>query len=581
MSDVRDKLAGQLGKAVSALLAEAGDSGGDPPEISLGLPREKTHGDFACNVAMQLAGRLRKSPRDIGMALAEKLGDAGGLVARSEVAGPGFLNLWLAEDRWRDVLRGILESGDGYGRSKEGKRRRVLVEFVSANPTGPLSTGHGRQGVLGDCIARLLDFTDWDVTCEFYFNDGGRQMRVLGESVKARYLEGLNEAAPPPTSALEDPENAWIDRVDGLPVVFPRDGYRGEYVREIADGLRTEQGAALVNEDATGVFLSAAKEGIFAEIRSTLDAIDIRFDVYFNEKSLYDDGRLDAVLADMRAKGMVYEAEGAVWFKGTALGLDRDRVVVRSNGDPTYLLPDIAYHLDKYGRGFDAMIDVLGADHIEQFPFVRAAVGLLGFDPERLELVLHQFVTITSGGERLKQSTRRANFVTIDELLEEIDVDVFRFFMVERKAEGHLDFDLDLAKERNWRKNPAYYVQYAHARTHGIQRKAAESGTQPPSADGFDAGRLVLPEEIELIKKLGEFTGVVSRAAETRAPHHVAYYLRDLAGLFHPYVQDGTRHRVVSDDSGLTLARLALMQAVQVVVANGLWLLGISAPEQM
>lgn len=579
MSDVRDKLADQLAQAVAALLAEAGDSGGDPPEVSLSIPRQKSYGDFACNVAMQLAGRLRKSPRDIGTALVEKLGNAGGLVARSEVAGPGFVNVWLAEDRWLDVLRGILEAGDRYGRSNEGKQRRIQVEFVSANPTGPLSTGHGRQGVLGDCIARLLDFTDWDVTCEFYFNDGGRQMRVLGESVKARYLEGLNEAAPPPESALEDPENAWIERVGDLPVVFPRDGYRGEYIREIAEGLRGEKGAALVDEDATGVFLSAAKETIFAEIRSTLDTIGIHFDEYFNEKSLYDDGQLDAVLAEMRAQGMIYEAEGAVWFKATALGLDRDRVVVRSNGEPTYLLPDIAYHRDKYRRGFEAIIDVMGADHIEQFPFVRAAVGVLGCDPQRLELVLHQFVTITSGGEKLKQSTRRANFVTIDELVEEVGVDVFRFFMVERKAEGHLDFDLDLAKDRNWKKNPAYYVQYAHARTHGIQRKAAELGVG--AADAFDAGRLALPEEIELIKKLGEFPGLVRRAAETREPHHVAYYLRDLAGLFHPYVQDGTRHRVVSDDAGLTSARLALMRAVQVVLSNGLWLLGISAPEQM
>lgn len=579
MSDVRDKLADQLAQAVSALLAEAGDSGGDPPEVSLSIPRQKSHGDFACNVAMQLAGRLRKSPRDIGTALVEKLGDAGGLVARSEVAGPGFVNVWLAEARWLDVLRGILEAGERYGRSNEGKQRRVQVEFVSANPTGPLSTGHGRQGVLGDCIARLLDFTDWDVTREFYFNDGGRQMRVLGESVKARYLEGLNEAAPPPESALEDPENAWIERVGDLPVVFPRDGYRGEYLREIAESLRGEKGAALVDEEATGVFLSAAKETIFAEIRSTLDTIGIHFDEYFNEKSLYDDGQLDAVLAEMRAQGMIYEAEGAVWFKATALGLDRDRVVVRSNGEPTYLLPDIAYHRDKYRRGFEAIIDVMGADHIEQFPFVRAAVGALGCDPQRLELVLHQFVTITSGGEKLKQSTRRANFVTIDELVEEVGVDVFRFFMVERKADGHLDFDLDLAKDRNWKKNPAYYVQYAHARTHGIQRKAAELGAA--AAGAFDAGRLVLSEEIELIRKLGEFPGLVRRAAETREPHHVAYYLRDLAGLFHPYVQDGTRHRVVSDDAGLTSARLALMRAVQVVLANGLWLLGISAPEQM
>ncbi len=399
--------------------------------------------------------------------------------------------------------------------------------------------------------------------------------------MKARYLELLGDASPPPESALEDPENAWVETVDGKPVAFPKDGYRGGYVREIADRLRAEHGDALAGEEPASVFLAAAKEAIFAEIRATLDSVGIHFDEYFNEKSLYDDGHLEAVLEDLRAKAMIYEADGAVWFKATALGLDRDRVVVRTGGEPTYLLPDIAYHREKYLRGFEAIIDVMGADHIEQFPFVRAAVGVLGFDPQLVELVLHQFVTITSGGQKLKQSTRRANFVTIDELVEEVGADVFRFFMVERKADGHLDFDLDLAKDRNWRKNPAYYVQYAHARTHGIQRKAAEVGATTPPADAFDARRLALPEEIELIKKVGEFPEVVTRAAESRAPHHVAYYLRDLAGLFNPYVQDAKRHRVVSDDAELTSARLALMQAVQVVLANGLWLLGLSAPEQM
>lgn len=581
MSDVRDKLTEEVERALRELLAEAGDAATPLPEIALEVPRQKEHGDFACNVAMHLAKRLRRPPREIAAGLVARLGHAGGLVARAEVAGPGFVNVWLAEDRWQEVLRGILEAGPRYGSSDAGKQRSVQVEFVSANPTGPLSTGHGRQGVLGDCIARLLELTGWKVTREYYFNDGGRQMRVLGESVKARYLESLGRAAPPPEAAFADPENAWVEEADGLPVVFPRDGYRGEYVRDIAADLRRRRGDALGDEPALGVFLDAAKGAIFAEIRATLDSLGIRFDVYFNEKSLYDGGQLDAVLEDLRAAGSIYEAEGAVWFRATALGLDRDRVVVRSNGEPTYLLPDIAYHREKYRRGFETIIDVQGADHIEQFPFVRAAMGVLGFDPERVELVLHQFVTITSGGEKVKQSTRRANFLTVDELVEEVGVDVFRFFMVERKADGHLDFDLDLAKDRNWRKNPAYYVQYAYARTHGIMRKAREEGFEMPGADAFDAGRLALPEEIELIKKLGEFPELVTRAAEARAPHHVAYYLRELAGLFNPYVQDGRRHRVVSDDTVLTAARLALMGAVQVVLANGLWLLGLSAPEQM
>jgi arginyl-tRNA synthetase len=399
--------------------------------------------------------------------------------------------------------------------------------------------------------------------------------------VKARYLERRGLAAAPPQAALDDPENAWADEVDGLAVVFPKDGYRGQYIADVAARLDASNPDGLVDEPADGAFLAAAKQEIFAEIRSTLERIGVRFDVYFNEKSLYDGGALTEIVDDLETAGSIYRAEGAVWLRATELGLDRDRVLIRSNGEPTYLLPDIAYHREKFQRGFERVVDVQGADHIEQFPYVRAAVGVLGLDPQRIELVLHQFVTITSGGERVKQSTRRANFLTVDELLDEVGPDVFRFFMVERKADGHLDFDLDLAKDRNWKKNPAYYVQYAHARTCGIQRKADEAGVVTPDADGFDARRLELTEEIELIKKLDEFPDLVTRAAEARAPHHVAYYLRDLAGLWNPYVQDGRRHRVLSEDAELSAARLALVRAVQLVLASGLWLLGLSAPEQM
>jgi arginyl-tRNA synthetase len=579
--DVRDKLAEQLERSLAALLADAGAAEAAVPSIVLDVPRQKDHGDFACNAALQLAKSLGRPPREIAADLARRLGDAEGLVARAEVAGPGFLNIWLAADRWRDVLRRILALGDRYGHSDAGKRRRIQVEFVSANPTGPLSTGHGRQAVLGDCIARLFERTGWDVTREYYFNDGGRQMQVLGSSVKARYLERRGLAAAPPQAALDDPENAWADEVDGLAVVFPKDGYRGQYVADVAARLDASNPDGLVDEPADGAFLAAAKQEIFAGIRSTLERIGVRFDVYFNEKSLYDAGALTEIVDDLETAGSIYRAEGAVWLRATELGLARDRVLIRSNGEPTYLLPDIAYHREKFQRGFEWVVDVQGADHIEQFPYVRAAVGVLGLDPQRIELVLHQFVTITRGGERVKQSTRRANFLTVDELLDEVGPDVFRFFMVERKADGHLDFDLDLAKDRNWKKNPAYYVQYAHARTCGIQRKADEAGVATPDADGFDARRLELAEEIELIKKLDEFPDLITRAAEARAPHHVAYYLRDLAGLWNPYVQDGKRHRVLSGDAELSAARLALVRAVQLVLANGLWLLGLSAPEQM
>ncbi|MBJ21152.1 MAG: arginine--tRNA ligase [bacterium] len=587
--DVKEALREKVEGALRGLLDEAGDEG-ELPDFALEVPRQKDHGDYSCNAAMMLAKRLRRKPRDIAENLKARIGAADGLVASLDVAGPGFLNITLAESGWQGLLHEIISAGTGYGQSRSAEaaaagrgdaRPKVQVEFVSANPTGPLSTGHGRQGILGDCIARLLEATGWNVTREYYFNDGGRQMRVLGDSVKARYLESLGLAAKPPPAALADPEKAWVEEVDGLPVAFPADGYQGEYISDIAAALSEQEGDSLVDEPGDGRFRDEAQRVIFEEIERTLTRIGIVFDVYYNERSLYDEGKLDETIRDLREAGLVYDAEGAVWFKATARGLDRDRVVIKSSGEPTYLLPDIAYHREKFRRGFDRVIDVQGADHIEQFPFVREATDVLGVDGDRVELVLHQFVTITSDGERVKQSTRKATFVTIDELVDDVGPDVFRFFMIERKPDGHLDFDLDLAKDKNWRKNPAYYVQYAHARTHGIERKAAEQGVAMPGANGFDASRLGLQEEIELVKKLATFPEVVIRAAEGREPHHIAYYLREVAGLWNPYLQDGSRHRVLSEDAELSAARLGLALAIRNVLASGLGLLGISAPERM
>ena len=576
---MKDRLAEELRGALRRLLEAAGDAG-EPPEFALEVPRNPEHGDFACNAAMLLARRLGRPPREIAARLVAQLGDAGGLVASAEIAGPGFVNLRLRETRWHDLLREILEAGEAWGRGDAGAGRRVQVEFVSANPTGPLTLGHGRQAVIGDCLARLLENQGWDVTREYYFNDGGRQMRVLGESVRARYLEQLGRAAPPPPEAFEEGAE-WPREIDGRPVLFPRDGYRGEYIAEIARDLHAAHGEGLLEEPADGLFREAAELEIFAGIRRTLDALGIRFDEYFNEKSLYGDGKLEAVLADLRARDLVEEAEGALWLRATRLGLDRDRVLVKSTGEPTYLLPDIAYHREKLRRGFDLVIDVQGADHFAQFPFVREATAALGFDADAITLVMHQFVTLTAGGRQVKQSTRRATYVTVDELLEDVGPDVFRYFMIHRKADGHLDFDLELAREHDWRKNPAYYLQYAYARTFGIERKARELGAALPAAPDVDAARLDLPEEVELLKKLGEFPRLVAFAAESREPHHLAYYLRDLAGLWNPYVQDGVRHRILSDDPGLTGARLGLTLAVRCVLGRGLGLLGIGAPERM
>jgi arginyl-tRNA synthetase len=577
---VRERLLEALTVGVRALLSEAGDAA-EPPPFALEPPRQTEHGDFATNAALVLAKRLRRPPREVADALVARLGSAGGLIARAEVAGPGFVNLWLDRARWRSVLQDILAAHDRYGRSDAGKRRKVMVEFISANPTGPLSVGHGRQAVLGDCIARLFEATGWDVTREYYFNNGGRQMRVLGESVRARYLELLGVAAPPPEAALKDESLPWPTQIGAKPVVFPRDGYQGSYITDIAQAVLEREGEGWLDEPGDRGFREEAERRIFAEIRATQDALGIAFDVYTNETTMYAEKRVEQTLADLRRTSRVYEEGGAVWLRATELGHARDRVLVKSSGEPTYLLPDVAYHRQKFERGFDRLVDVQGPDHKDQGPYVKAALTLLGLPGDRVEFVFHEFVTLTSGGQTVKQSTRRATFVTVDEVLRDVGADVFRFFMIQRRPESHLDFDLDLAKETDWTKNPAYYLQYAHARCCGIQRQAAERGVALPGPGDVNGERLALAEEIELIRKLAEFPEVVARAADACEPHHVAYYVRDVAALWNPYLQDGKHHRVLSDDAELTAARLGLVAAVRTVVANGLALLGMRAPERM
>ena len=577
---MREQLQQALFEIVGDVLKASGCAD-SPPDFALERPKREEHGDFACNAAMLLAKVLGEAPRGIAERLVEGLSGRPEVVARAEVAGPGFVNIWLAEQSWPQLLRRVLEEGARYGRSERGAGERVQVEFVSANPTGPLTLGHGRQAALGDSVARLLGATGYEVTREYYFNNGGRQMRVLGQSVKARYLEQLGLAAPPSSEALADPEKAWLDEVDGLPVVFPSDGYRGEYISDLAAGLREEHGDSLVDEPSEDLFRETAERHIFAEIRKTLDELGIHFDVYANEKDLYDGGHLVSVMEDLRERGLVYDSEGATWLRSTELGLDRDRVLLKSSGEPTYLLPDIAYHREKFRRGFDRVVDVQGADHKEQFPFVTSAVGALDLPAERVELVMHQFVTLTKGGEQVKQSTRRATYVTVDELLGDVGADVFRFFMVQRRAESHLAFDLDLARDTDWKKNPAYYVQYAHARTYGIERKAAEAGVAMPDAASVDADALVLPEEIAILRKIADFPEVVEQAALSHEPHHLCYYAQQLSGLWNPYLQDGVNHRVISDDPSLTSARLGLVLAIRAVLATSLDLLGLSAPERM
>jgi arginyl-tRNA synthetase len=553
---VRDRLELLLRDAARRAVAEIAPSAAlDLTAHKLAPSRIPEHGDFASNAALVLAKRLGRDPMELARRIAE-LVRADGIVLRAEVARPGFINLFLARESHTDALREALAAGASYGRSEVGAGRGVLLEFVSANPTGPLTIGHGRNAVLGDCVARLLEATGHRVTREFYFNDAGRQMRLLGESLRARYLALL-----------------------GAEAEVPEEGYQGEYLVEIARALVARHGPGLADAPIER-FSDEAKGAVFAGIERTLARLGIAFDHYRNEADLYREGRVEAALDALRKLGVVYESEGAVWLRATDLGLDRDRVLRKSSGEATYLLPDVAYHLDKYARGFELLLDVLGPDHLEQFPYVRAAMAALGRDPAALEPLHYQWVNLRRGGELVKMSKRAASFVTVDDVLDEVGRDVFRWFMVDRRAETHLDFDLELAKERSER-NPVFKVQYAHARLRSIERQAAERGVRPPPDSELPLERLALPEEVELAKSVGAFPGVVLRAMREREPQNLARYLLDLASEFHTYVTDGRAHRVLSDDAALTAARLALVRALRTVIANGLGLLGIDAPERM
>ncbi|MCZ6568574.1 MAG: arginine--tRNA ligase [Deltaproteobacteria bacterium] len=517
--------------------------------------KQPEYGDFTSNAALMLAGPLQRPPRELAARIQAMLRDPDGVIERVEIAGPGFINIFLAHARWHDLLIRILREQERFGFGGD-PGERVQVEFVSANPTGPLTIGHGRNAVLGDAIVRLLEATGHEVTREYYFNDGGRQMRVLGESLRARYQQQLGREAE-----------------------LPEDGYQGEYLCEIARTLAREQGDAWLDADWTR-FKQAAEGAIFKDIRKTLERLEIHFDVYFNEHTLYADGHVETTLSDLRATGLVYEADGAVWLRTKELGLERDRVLLKSSGEPTYLLPDIAYHREKFRRGFERIIDVLGPDHIEQFPYVKAALGALGYPADDLEVVVYQWVNLRRGTELVKMSTRAASFVTVDEVVDEVGADVFRFFMLERRADTHFDFDLDLAKERSER-NPVFKIQYAHARLCSIERVALEREVELPEPEDICFARLQSPQELELVKRLERYPETLLHAARAREPQEVARYLLALATAFHSYVSDSTRHRVLSDDKELSVARLALVRAVRITLGNGLGRVGISAPERM
>jgi len=573
---MHDYLAEQLRSALSRLpdLPSEFDPFDFEPEFA--SPNNSEHGDVATNAALQLARPLRRSPRQIAEGIAEVIHLDPGRVASVEVAGPGFLNFRFATDYLAARVAHILAEDLAYGRTTLDTAQSAIVEYVSANPTGPLTVGHGRNAVLGDTIANLLDWTGHAVTREYYFNDAGRQMRILGESVRARYHKLVDPDLP-----MEE-----IDLGDGTAVVpetFPEDGYLGAYITDIAEALFDEQGDGLktaIKADDARPFTDAAKEAIFAEIEATMARLGITMTSYFNEYDLYESNAIWKVVERLRERDLAYDKDGAVWFRTGQLGKvvngePQDTVLVKSSGEPTYRLPDIAYHLDKLSRGFDRVVDVFGADHIATYPDVLRGVEALGGDASKIEVLVYQFVTLVRGGEPVKMSTRKANYVTLDELMDEVGPDVVRFFFLMLSPGTHLNFDLDLAREAG-EKNPVFYLQYAHARICSILSKAEEVGIA--ATDQPNWSLLTHASEEALMKELLDLPGAIARAAEAMEPHRVANYLRDVATAFSQFYRDC---QIVGTEAELASARLALARAARITLRNGLTVLGISAPERM
>ncbi len=532
--------------------------------MHLERPRDPTHGDLATNVAMTLARELRRPPRKIAEEIAERLELETAGVTAVEVAGPGFLNFRLTSGAVANALDDILEQDDMFGRGDEGGDAPVMVEYVSANPTGPLHLGHGRQAALGDAIASLLEWTGWKVHREFYYNDAGLQMERLAESVRARYLEHFGETAE-----------------------VPEGGYHGEYVRDVASALAAEVGERYVH-DASDEALDAmrrfAGQALREEQDRDLGAFRVHFDQYFLESSLYEDGKVDETVAALRETGLVYERDGAVWLRTTEFGDQKDRVMIRGTGAPTYFLPDVAYHRDKWARGFHRVINVQGSDHHGTVARVRAGLQALGLPEGYPEYVLHQMVTVVRGGQEVKLSKRAGSYTTLRELVDEVGVDVARYFFQMRKPDAHLVFDLDVALDQS-DKNPVYKVQYAHARMCSIFAKAE---MEPGSVEPGSADLSLLSHELEreLVKQLSEFPATLARAAEQASPHVLCDYLEQTAGAANSWYHAGNPTRnpelaVLIDDPDLRAARLVLAEAVRIVLRNGLTVLGIEAPRRM
>ena len=536
-----DQIRGMLKEALDTL-------GYSSTKLNISPSSNKDFGDFSSNIALSISKELSQNPLETAQKLKESMSDSSLEIDEITVSKPGFINFKISNKYYYDMLNQILKNSD-FGKSGHGKGKTANVEFVSANPTGPLTVGHGRNAVLGDAVSNILEWNGFSVTREYYFNDAGRQMRVLSESVEARYFETLNK-----------------------PSEFPEDGYQGSYINDIAKEMISEFGENLSSGDA--LFKQVPEKKIFQQIKNTLKKLGISFDQFSNEKTFYDNGDINRLLDELESNDLIYKKDGATWFKSSALGKEQDRVFIKGSGEPTYRVPDTAYHRNKIERKFDLIIDVFGADHMDTYPDVLIALQALGYKTDHIKVLLYQFVTLLRGGEKIKMSTRKANFITLDELIDEVGVDVVRYFFIMRGVNTHLNFDLDLAADQS-EKNPVYYLQYAHARISNIIQRSGKANIEPLS---YNSELLIHGQEIALLKKLEQFPGVVRASLSSLEPQTIANYLQDTAGNFHKYYAEC---RIIGNDENLTKARIALALATKKVLANGLGILGISAPEKM
>ena len=556
-----------LAQAVAESLQKASENGNLPklPEdlaVSVEQPRNPEHGDFATNIAMTLARVAKMPPRAIAEAIVANIPTESGIIASAEIAGPGFINLRLKNDFVHQILPQIRKKNSEYGRSDSGQGKRVLVEFVSANPTGPLHVGHGRGAVTGDAVASLLQAAGYEVTREYYVNDVGNQMNMLGQSLHAR-----------------------VQQEAGMDTALPENGYQGAYLADIAKNFLASEGeesAKLEYPNNEKLFIDYAKGAILKEIQQDLAALGISFDNWFSEQTLHDSNRVHSAVEDLQTRDIIFEREGALLLRSTQYGDDNDRVVVRADGRPTYFAADIAYHREKFERGFDTAINVWGADHHGYLPRVRAALEASGIDPNLLEIIFIQFVGLLRNGEQVKMSTRSGEFEELRSIIDECGGDAVRFFFLMRKSDSQQEFDLEVAKKRSL-DNPVFYVQYGHARLCSILRKAQSEGVAiPEETNASTLAALSLPEERAIMMAASEFPHIVQRAAEAREPHQVVFYLMDTIKLFHSYYTryKGTE-RVLSEDPLKTAARLAMVDALRIVISNALRLLKVAAPERM